>query len=238
MAAQRARLSPGERRQLLLAAGLACTMAGASMLASQLVPRRLLADARPPQPLASLVPDTLTGWRVASQVRLVPPAPDVQQALERVYDDTLARAYVNPQGRLVMLSLAYSRQQHGEAVLHRPEVCYAGQGFSVRQLGEGSVVDLGDRQLPATRLVTRGPRQEPVTYWLVLGTRVVRFGLDWRRATLAHGLRGEVPDGLLVRLSSVDRSPELAFALHDRFARDLAASVGPDAASRLFGQRA
>jgi EpsI family protein len=236
MAAESAWLNSGPRRQLLLAAGLASAMAGASALAQQLVPRRLLADARPRRSLASMVPEELPGWSVARQVHLVAPAPDVQQALDRVYDDALARAYISAQDGLVMLSLAYSRQQRGEAVLHRPEVCYAGQGFSVTpHAGDGDIV-LGRRRLRATRLVTHGPRREPVTYWLVLGAQVVRFGLDWRRATLALGLRGEVADGLLVRLSSLDRDPERAFRLHDRFARDLAAAVGPEVGARLFGE--
>ena len=236
MVTARLDVSTLQRRQLLLAAGLLSAMGGASVLAQQLVPRRLLASARPPQSLASMVPETLGDWRMAPQVRLVVPAPDVQQALDRVYDDTLARAYISAQGHLVMLSLAYSRQQRGEAVLHRPEVCYAGQGFSVRPHSASGAVAVGPRMVPATRLITQGPRTEPVTYWLVLGARVVRFGLEWRRETLAHGLRGEVADGLLVRLSSVDRDPDRAFRLHDLFARELAAAVGPSVATRLFGE--
>lgn len=224
------------RRDLLLAAGLASTMGGAAWAGWAWTPRRLLAETPGRRPLAALVPVAFGAWREARDVRLVPATPDVQQVLERVYDDTLARAYRATDGRLVMLSVSYGRRQRGDGILHRPEVCYAGQGFTVeRWRDDDGLLQAGGRRIDVTRLLARGLRPEPVTYWLVVGTQVVRFGLAWRRATLAYGLRGEIPDGVLVRLSSVDPEPARAFALQQRFVQDLAEALAADAAERLLG---
>lgn len=223
------------RRDLALAATLAAAMGGTSLAASALVPRRLIADERAREPLARIVPAAFGDWREAPDVRLVPPAPDVADALARAYDDLLARAYRAGDGRLVMLSLAYGRQQRGEGILHRPEVCYAAQGFDVQPWGGDAALAVGARRVEVTRLVARGRRPEPITYWLVVGDRVVRFGGEWRRATLAYALRGEVADGVLVRLSSLDADPVRAFALHERFVRELAAALGGEARERLLG---
>ncbi len=225
-----------QRRDLMMAAGLATAMGAASLAGWAWTPRRLLADTPGRRPLATLVPAAFGNWREAGDVRLVAPTPDVQQALDRVYDDTLARAYRAADGRLVMLSLSYGRRQRGDGILHRPEVCYAGQGFTVeRWRGDDGVMQAGGRRIDVTRLVALGPRPEPVTYWLVVATQAVRFGLAWHWATLMQGLRGNVPDGMLVRVSSVDPEPERAFAFQQRFVQELAAALAADAADRLLG---
>jgi EpsI family protein len=226
----------GRRRDLLLAAGLGAAMGGAALLAQALVPRQRLADAPGRVPLAQLVPTRFGGWYEARDIRLVAPTPDVQQLLEQAFDDTLARAYRNAEGQLVMLSLSYGRDQHGEGNMHRPETCYASQGFGVEHRRGDELGGVGRHRIAATRLMTVGPRPEPVTYWLVVGDHAVRFGLERRLAALAHGLRGEVPDGMLVRLSSVEADSERGFALHDRFARELAAALPEADARRLFGR--
>ena len=50
-----------------------------------------------------------------------------------------------------------------------------------------------------------------------------------------HGLRGEVPDGVLVRLSSIEADDVAAFRLHERFVRDLLAHLGAAERARLLG---
>ena len=46
---------------------------------------------------------------------------------------------------------------------------------------------------------------------------------------------GLVADGLLFRVSSIDRDSPRAFALHEQFARDLLAHVGAGERRRLAG---
>mgnify|MGYP006871988586 CR=1 FL=1 len=45
---------------------------------------------------------------------VVLPAPDVQAALDRIYNQTVARTYVSAKGGSVMLSLAYGRVERGD----------------------------------------------------------------------------------------------------------------------------
>ena len=58
-------------------------------------------------------------------------------------------------------------------------------------------------------------------------------GLDKRLAEIRHGLRGEIVDGMLVRVSSINIDTAAAFALQDQFIRDLLASLTPAARHRL-----
>ena len=50
-------------------------------------------------------------------------------------------------------------------------------------------------------------------------------GFRWRR--LSASLRGRLPDGMLVRISSIDPDPQRAWALHTQFARALLGAVDP-----------
>jgi EpsI family protein len=81
----------------------------------------------------------------------------------------------------------------------------------------------------------RGERSEPVTYWFTMGERVVLGRLERLRVQLAHGLQGRVPDGLLVRVSSIDPDPARAHAAQAAFVGDLAAAVPSQYAARLVG---
>ena len=49
------------------------------------------------------------------------------------------------------------------------------------------------------------------------------------------GLSGNVPDGLLFRVSSIDADPARAYAVHERFIADLLQSVVHDVRTRLGG---
>lgn len=211
-------------------------MLAAAALAQWATPREPWRAASP-KPLAELVPGRFEGWRPAGPVSLISSSPDLQAALDRTYDDSLARAYRHADGTLVMLSISYHRVQGRDRILHRPEVCYAGQGFDVRALEGDPHVEVASRSLPVTRLLAQGPRTEPVTYWLVVGDRVTRFGFDWRVATLGYGLQGVVPDGVLVRVSTLGAGGGDPFSRHQRFVQDLARAMPPADAARLFGLR-
>ena len=52
---------------------------------------------------------------------------------------------------------------------------------------------------------------------------------------LKLGLTGQVPDGLLFRVSSIDDSTPRAFAMQEAFVSDLLRAVPPVARKRLAG---
>jgi len=134
-----------------------------------------------------------------------------------------------------MLSIAYGADQRGGLQAHRPEVCYPGQGFNIAKIEDGSLgTSFGD--IEVRRLLTsQGARNEPVTYWLTVGDQVVNSRLDKRIAEMRLALTGQIPDGLLFRISSIDADPARAFVAHQKFAADMMASVPVDVRKQLSG---
>jgi len=185
--------------------------------------------------LEAAVPATFAGWRIDPEIVPIAAAPDVQANLDRLYRQIVARTYVNSAGERMMLTVAHGGDQSDALKAHRQEVCYRAQGFSVAGLERGEIVASG-RQLDVTRFVAlRGERVEPVTYWFTMGDRVVLGRLERLQAQVASGLRGRIPDGLLVRVSSLDTDPARAHAAQARFVAALAAAVPTQHAARLVG---
>ena len=126
-------------------------------------PRLHLADQIGQPNLQTLFPSAFGSWRVATGQPLVLPSPDVQAALDAVYNQVLARTYVNERGQAIMLTVAYGGDQSDGTSAHRPEVCYPVQGFAITSNQAGSL-QLGQREIGVRRLMAqRGARNEPVT---------------------------------------------------------------------------
>lgn len=220
------------RRRAFLFFGGAAVASGGSLA---LVPRRKIADSNPIGKLDTLVPAQFEGWAIDQSIPVVLPAPDVQAKLDAIYNQVVSRTYINRQGERVMLAIAYGGDQSDGLRAHRPEVCYAAQGFSTRDLQDGEL-DLPGRRVPVRRLVaTQGPRNEPITYWMTIGTQVARTGLETKLAQLRYSTRGLIPDGLLMRVSNIARESSPSYRLHDAFMNGLVAAVPPQDRWRLVG---
>ena len=84
------------------------------------------------------------------------------------------------------------------------------------------------RTSKTTRLTAqRETRLEPVTYWLRVGNDIATGPVESQLIRLKYGLRGLIPDGALVRVSTIGLSPDAAFALQNQFIRDLLAAIPP-----------
>ncbi len=224
------------KNDVLRASVLALVMVGASALAIAITPRQYMGDITVRQKLAQIVPAKFGDWEIDRTIIPVPPSPDLQQTLDETYDETLALTFRNREGQRVMLSLAYGRNQHKGMNTHRPEVCYPGQGFRLVSSSVEGSVDVQGRKITVRRLVAAmGPRNEPITYWLLVGEHITQFGFQQRLTAIKYGLRGEVPDGVLVRVSSIDRDNAAAFKLQERFIQDLLQGVDPAQRQRLLG---
>jgi EpsI family protein len=100
----------------------------------------------------------------------------------------------------------------------------------------------GNLDIPVTRVVTRnGPRVEPVTYWIRIGNETVRGGMHLRLAVIKAGLMGNIPDGLLMRVSTITdsdsaMSSDHAFAVQNDFLADFLGSTLPEQRVFLIGK--
>jgi EpsI family protein len=157
-----------------------------------------------------------------------------------VYDQVLMRTYRRQSdGELVMLALAYGRRQVQEFKIHRPELCYYSQGYDVRFLGRSHVALGPHFGVDSNLLLTRNrARYEPVTYWIRVGRQISLNAWETRWLIFKDGISGSVPDGILVRASSVvatEADSASAFRLQRVFFADLYNSLSPAARAAIAG---
>jgi EpsI family protein len=184
--------------------------------------------------LETTVPTSFGEWRELPGTGQVV-NPQTKQLIDKLYSDTLSRTYVNARGYRIMLSLAYGDDQRGGLTAHRPEVCYPAQGFAVLGRSDASVATpFGP--IAARRLNTSlGERKEPLTYWFNVADTPVTNHLEQRLVEIKLGLLGQVPDGLLFRVSSIDDNVQRAYSMQDAFVVDLLKAVDETARMRLAG---
>ena len=167
--------------------------------------------------------------------------PELKAAVDKVYAQTLSRTYTNAKGDIIMLSIAYGEDQTDSVGLHVPEGCYGGQGFNIEKVMRGMIAT-DSTTIPVTKVVAiKGNRVEPITYWLRTGDQLTYPGIDTKLARLQYGLTGRIPDGMLVRISSLVASAEptevaQAYALQSRFALDLVEATPYTKRNTLIGQ--
>lgn len=210
---------------------------GVGMIACAALANWLVPTARPDKNfnLETLVPASFGQWSLDTSVIPVSPSPDVQANLDKIYDQMVTRAYRNANGDRIMLVVAYGGDQSDSLKAHRQEVCYQAQGFSIKQVANDSLHVAGG-DIPLVRMhAVKGRRSEPVTYWFTMGNRVAMGRGERLVAQVGYGLQGRIPDGLLVRVSSISGDPQASYEAHDEFLRDLLVEVGPQGRERLAG---
>ena len=196
---------------------LGLAMAATSALTGALTPTVKLSQMQAQFKLETMIPAAFSDWSVDATVVPVQVDPQRQSVLEKIYDQTLSRTYINKAGDRVMLSIAYGGDQSRALQLHLPEVCYAAQGFDMLKSGEGALATRFGA-LPVRRVVAKqNSRVEPITYWITVGDKAVKSSFERKLQRLAYGLSGKIPDGMLVRVSSIQADEEGAYRLQDRF---------------------
>ena len=213
-------------------------MLASAVMASVLRPTIVLADQRPPVDLKAMVPIAFGDWQEQLNTSAQIVDPQQKEMLDKLYSETLTRTYVNRAGYRIMLSIAYGKNQSKALQLHKPEICYPAQGFMLEAIQRGKL-DLLGTPVAATRLVTSlGQRHEPVTYWTVVGDRITRGGIDKRLIEMRFAMHREIPDGMLVRVSSIDTGTENAYANQRQFATQMVQAIAPEYRSRFAGDPA
>jgi EpsI family protein len=213
------------------------TMLAAAGLALALTPTKKLADVGPAIDLETLIPKQFADWRLDESIVPISVSPEVQAKLDKIYGQTLTRTYINGAGRRIMLSIAYGANQGSDDFqVHRPEYCYSAQGFQVKK-GMEETLKYGAASLPIRRLeAIQGTRNEPITYWITIGDRATLPGLSRKLTQLSYGLTGKIPDGMLIRVSSISPDTDQQYKLQDQFVNEMLDAVEPSQRVRLTGQ--
>jgi EpsI family protein len=225
------------RPRVLLLVGL---MVLAALAGEWLRPTYRLSEHKAPIALNTQVPEAFGDWRIDRSITPVVPDPSLQAALDVLYSQTLARTYINAKGQRVMLSIAYGSDQSNEATaVHRPEFCYSAQGFRVQVTGTAEL-QIGTLRVPTQRLVAKlGQRVEPISYWVTLDEDATLPGMGRRIQQLRYGLRGQIPDGMLMRVSSISGATASAeaFDMQRVFLAQLYDAIPSEVRSRYFGSK-
>src|SRR3546814_18317918 len=118
-----------------------------------------------------------------------------------------------------MLLLAYNKDQGGVLQIHRPGVCYpvGGYDLSPTRKVEGPV---GNRKIPANFFTATGPdRIEQVQYFTRLGDSFPRSWAEQRLAVIRANIAGTIPDGMMMRVSTLSIEAAEAETILDAFSR-------------------
>ena len=208
----------------------------ASLLAWAATPTKQWSEHSAQVKYATLFPASFGGWRLAPEQANSVVNPQQQETLDAIYDEIVSRVYIDQaSGRRVMVSLAYGSNQSRATQIHKPEVCYPAQGFSLVSMRK-DLLPLQPHGLPVMRVVAKmGNRVEPLTYWIRSGDRVVRGAIEQNLARVSLGLRGYIPDGLLFRVSEITPNVDEAFDLQDRFVREYLAQLPEPARESYIG---
>jgi EpsI family protein len=208
---------------------------GAAVLAKVLEPRELMARSSASLNLEQVIPRQFGSWKLLPEISPVVPAdpegyvePDPNSA--RIYSQEVGRSYTDGDGNIVMLLVAYGPVQNYRLKAHRPEICYTAQGFRV---SEKTIAELNYRNdvrpIEMTRLTAeREARFEPISYWMRVGNDISNGVIERQIIRLKYGLRGIIPDGALIRVSTIGLPKDASFKLQDQFIRDLLAAIPPN----------
>ena len=210
-------------------------MLAASGLALALRPTDKIAAHDPSLDLETIVPLEFGDWRAEKENRVAMVDPQQQEFIDQIYTQTLNRAYVNNKGYRIMLAIAYGDDQRDSMQMHYPEVCYPAQGFSLQGKEKGTLTT-ENGLIPVTRILTNlGQRNEPVTYWTTVGDQVFRGGIQKKLVEIGYGLNGQIPDGMLIRISSIDPEAPNAFQMQAQFADQMLGALTPKYRQKLNG---
>lgn len=223
------------KKSLITSIILGILMVSSGVLTMALTPTQRIADQQEKIDLEIMIPAKFGDWQIDKSIVPLQIDAETQDKLDKIYNQTLARTYVNSQNERIMLSVAYGGDQSDNLAVHKPEVCYYVQGFEIMKiLSDELATQYG--KLPIKRLLAvKGNRNEPITYWVTVGDKAVLPGFDQKLQQLRYGLTGNVPDGMLVRISSIDNDNNKAYQLQTIFIQDLLLAVNAKERIRLIG---
>lgn len=223
------------RKSLVTSFILGVLMIVSAALTMALTPTKKIADQQEKFDLETMIPARFGNWKIDESIIPLQVDAETQAKLDKIYNQTLSRTYVNSYGERIMLSVAYGGDQSDNLAIHKPEVCYYAQGFEVMKIYTDELLTQYGK-FPIKRLMAvKGSRNEPITYWVTIGNKAVLPGIEEKLQQLRYGLTGNVPDGMLVRVSTIDSDKEKAYQLQNVFIQDLLSTIADAERTRLIG---
>lgn len=217
---------------------LAVLLGTTSLISYTRVPSKILADELPAITLEKLIPAQIGPWQQDKSGNVLVVNPQALELSNYLYSQDISRIYINEQGQRIMLSIAYGRTQSDNRAVHYPEACYPAQGLAIMH-AERSNADIAGRQIQIKKLVAqRGQLSEPITYWATVGEETVLNGSMHKMAQMRYSLQGWIPDGMIIRASSIsfDGNLEKEYRLQRDFLDAMVRSLPQGMQNRFVGK--
>jgi EpsI family protein len=216
---------------------LAVIMVILSILAFTLRPTQRMSEQNNQINLEAMIPQEFGDWKVDKSANTFFVDPTITERVNKTYLQSISRTYVKSNGERVMLAIAYGGDQNDMMQVHKPEICYAAQGFFVKKSNDAILRTDSDEFVVRRMLAEKGERLEPVTYWVTIGNKVAVNPVQWRLERIRYGLTGVVPDGLLFRVSTIGNDLNKEYSNQEVFIQDLVRSLDTISRSRILGTK-
>jgi EpsI family protein len=145
--------------------------------------------------------------------------------------------YFGKNNQRIMISLSYGENQLDSRFnAHRPEYCYKAQGFTTSSSKDESISIANSSFKVRTLLAEKNGRREQITYWMTMSGQPILPGLSRLIQQVKNGLFGKIPDGYLIRVSSLGGNYEEASASHRAFLNDWLKSLPQNLKIMLIGK--
>lgn len=173
------------------------------------------------------IPKVFNSWKAVDANKLTMVNPEEDSLVNKLYSQVLERTYVDDNGTVVLLSIAYGAKQRDDMLAHFPEVCYPAQGFNIDESKTQPITVLG-QNVDVKQLVTqRGNRSEDVSYFVRVGNKLVSTRSDQKWESIKYGIQGVIPDGLIFRVSTIGE--DNGFDIHENFMNELFSNLDSEA---------
>lgn len=186
--------------------------------------------------LETMIPKTFNGWRAVETKNNYIVNPELNDTISKTYDQVLSRLYTNSNHATIMLSVAYNQNQSNKDTIHMPEICYPAQGYQVKKHEGKHLFSTNFGVIPVNQFIAEKPsRVENVSYWVVVGNKVVTNSWQLKFEQVKYGLKGYITDGLLFRISSVNNNVSQAYASEEVFINDMIVALETNDRKKLSG---
>lgn len=226
------------KKPLIVSLLLGMLMLSSAFLTIVITPTVKLAIQQDKINLETMIPHEFDRWKIDTSTAAIIVNPDTKGLLNKIYNQTLSRTYINNEGERVMLSIAYGNDQSTDLHVHRPEVCYASGGFNIQGMTK-TFIDTTIGRIPVMRLVAKlDARNEPITYWIRVGDSLTRGWVEQKLTAIGYGLTGKIPDGLLFRVSTISNDEHDAYQIQQDFLATVLQAVRSEDRHWLVGRLA